>query len=515
MAEEAQPGTVIGGRYTLTRLLGGGGFGQVWQAHDPVLGVDVAVKQVRLDRALPDEARAELMARAAGEARNAARLRDDPHIVTVYDVVEVDEGPWRVPWIVMQWVDGRSLAEELQRDGPLNLEPAVRIAEALLGALEAAHRADVVHRDVKPANVLLAANGSVLLADFGIAVARSDPRLTRASVVIGSPAYMAPERWQKPDGDGRSDLFSLGVTLYEALEGVLPFSPVPPVPPVPPENPVAALTQDPRPMKRAGALAPLILALLEKDPARRPTADAARNMLPPKHRSTDEDTRTLEEIPPRESVTITSKRREITEGYSQAAGKIGGYAGYGIGALMGAVNPSDPVVSLGSLQIGVDNRWGNAALGGAVVGGVLYAVFWLMGWIAGAHAKSDVITLDAHGLTVSTWRGTPERRVAEDGTLEPPGPKTFTLRWDVLERIAVERPNTSSPPAIAVWFRSADKPSKAWRSKHGAEKREGGGVWVYRDDATSPRTVNPERLRDALKRYANGIYEDPHDIPDP
>ncbi|MET9221772.1 serine/threonine-protein kinase [Streptomyces sp. NPDC003300] len=499
MAEEAQPGTMIGGRYTLTRLLGAGGFGQVWQAHDRVLGVDVAVKQVRLDRALPDKARAELMARAASEARNAARLRDEPHIVTVYDVVEVDEGMWRVPWIVMQWVDGRSLAEELKRDGPLSLGLAVRVAEALLGALEAAHREGVVHRDVKPANVLLAANGSVLLADFGIAVAQSDPRLTRASVVIGSPAYMAPERWQKADGDGRSDLFSLSVTLYEALEGVLPF---------PPENPVAILTQDPRPMERAGGLAPLILALLEKDPARRPTADAARNMLPQKHR-------TLEEIPPQESITITSKRREITEGYSQAAAKIGGYTGYGIGALMGAVNASDPVVSLGSLQIGVDNRWGNAAVGAAVVGGVLYAVFWLMGWIAGARAKSDVITLDAHGLTVSTWRGNQERRVAEDGTLEPPGPKTFTLRWDVLERIAVEHPNKSDPPAIAVWFRSADKPSKAWRSKHGAEMREGGGVWVYRDDATSPRTVNPERLRDALKRYANGIYEDPHDIPDP
>ncbi|MEV7931010.1 serine/threonine-protein kinase [Kitasatospora sp. NPDC088779] len=246
MAAEARPGAVIGGRYTLTRPLGAGGFGQVWQAHDPVLGVDVAVKQVRLDGALPDEARAELLVRAAREARHAARLRDHPHIVTVYDVVEVDEGPWRVPWIVMQWVDGHSLAEELKCDGPLDPERAARVAEALLGALDAEHRAGVVHRDVKPPNVLLAADGSVLLADFGIAVAQTDPRLTPTTLVIGSPGYMAPERWQGAESDGRADLFSLGVTLYEALEGVLPFRP---------ENPTAALTEEPRPMERAGALA--------------------------------------------------------------------------------------------------------------------------------------------------------------------------------------------------------------------------------------------------------------------
>ncbi|MFD7740729.1 serine/threonine-protein kinase [Streptomyces sp. MJM8645] len=289
MAVETRPGTVIGGRYTLTRPLGAGGFGQVWQAHDPVLGVDVAVKQVRLDGALPDKARAELLARAAREARHAARLRDHPHIVTVYDVVEVDEGPWRVPWIVMQWVDGHSLAEELKRDGPLDPERAARVAEALLGALDAAHRAGVVHRDVKPANVLLAADGSVLLADFGIAVAQTDPRLTPTTLVIGSPGYMAPERWQGADSDGRADLFSLGVTLYEALEGVLPFRP---------ENPIAALTEEPRPTERAGALAPLLLALLEKDPARRPTVDAARKLLSPPSRPPERKTKSWEQAPP-------------------------------------------------------------------------------------------------------------------------------------------------------------------------------------------------------------------------
>lgn len=499
---------VIGGRYTLTRLLGAGGFGQVWQAHDPVLGVDVAVKQVRLDAELPDEARAELMARAASEARNAARLRDNAHIVTVYDVVEVDDGPWRVPWIVMQWVDGRSLAEALKHDGPLSAQQALRVAEALLDALETAHRAGIVHRDVKPANVLLAVNGAVLLADFGIALAQADPRITRTAVVIGSPAYMAPERWQGATGDGRADLFSLGVTLYEAVEGALPFSS---------GNPGITPAHEPKAMQRAGALAPLILALLEKDPARRPTAHTARTMLPPQPDSTGPKTKTLEQVEPGQSVTIASKQSDITWGYAHAAGKFASYAGYGLGALMGAVNASDPVISIGSLELGGghDNRWANAALGAAVLAVLLYAVFWIMGSIAGARAKSDTITVDARGLTVSTWRGTSEHRIAEDGTPEPPGPKTFTLRWDALERIAVERPKQSDPPAIAVWFRPADKPSKAWRTKHAAEKREGGGLWVYRDDTNSPRAVNPERLRGALKRYANAIYQDPHDIPDP
>lgn len=506
MAAETRPGTVIGGRYTLARPLGAGGFGQVWQAHDPVLGVDVAVKQVRLDGALPDEARAELLARAAREARHAARLRDHPHIVTVYDVVEVDEGPWRVPWIVMQWVDGRSLAEELKRDGPLDPKRATQVAEALLGALDAAHRVGVVHRDVKPANVLLAADGSVLLADFGIAVAQTDPRLTRTSLVIGSPGYMAPERWQGAEGDGRADLFSLGVTLYEALEGVLPFRP---------DNPTAALTEEPRPMERAGALAPLLLALLEKDPARRPTVDAARKLLTPPSRPPERKTKPWHQVPPGESVTVSNKQGGIVAAYSQTAGKIGGYAGLGIGAVLAALTFPDPVLSLGSLELVGENRLVHAVLGAGVLGGFFGFAFWLVGLIAGARAKSDVVTLDAHGLTVSSWRGNQQRRLAEDGTLEPHGPRTFTLRWGALERITVEQPKETELAAIAVWFRPADEPSAAWRTKHGAEGREGGGLWVYQDDATSPRTVNPERLRNALKRYAGALYEDPHDVPDP
>ncbi|MFJ8828337.1 serine/threonine-protein kinase [Streptomyces sp. NPDC102467] len=509
MAAQARPGTVIGERYVLARLLGAGGFGQVWQAHDQILKVDVAVKQVRLDEAIPDEVRTELMARAAREAGHAAQLRDNSHIVTVYDVIEIDEGPWRVPWIVMQWVDGHSLATELKRNGPLTPERTAQVAEALLDALHDAHQAGIVHRDVKPANVLLGPKGSILLADFGIAFTRSDPRLTRTAAVIGSPAYMAPERWQGAEGDGRADLFSLGVTLYEALEGALPF---------PAGNPAAASSQEPEPMKRPGRLAPLVLALLEKDPARRPTTDTARGMLPAPSRPLGPKTKTLETAGSGEPVRLTAKRSDIKQRYSESAGEVAGWVGMAIGALMGAVTAPKPVLSLDwpDIEIGFDNRWGNAGAGAMVGYSLFYVIFWLVGRMAGAGAQPDVITLDERGLTVTTWSGNQERRVAEDGTVES-RPRTFALRWEALERIAIERPKNPKKPeplAVAVWFRASNQPSKEWRSRHGATKREGGGLFIYHA-SSSPLTINPERLRDPLKRYANEIYKDPHDIPDP
>ncbi|MEU3405348.1 serine/threonine-protein kinase [Streptomyces sp. NPDC006670] len=140
-------------------------------------------------------------------------------------------------------MEGGSLADELRANGPLTLRRTLDVAEALLSALGAAYAAGIMHRDVKPANVMLGENGDVLITNFGIAVARTDPRLTRTTMVIGSPAYMAPERWQGAPNDGRSDLFSLGVTLYEPAEGVPPF---------PSDNPTAALTETPRAPQRAG-----------------------------------------------------------------------------------------------------------------------------------------------------------------------------------------------------------------------------------------------------------------------
>jgi hypothetical protein len=253
---------VIGGRYRLVDRLGSGAFGQVWRAYDMHLGVDVAVKQVLLPMDGKGPQAAERVARAAREARNTARLRDCPNIVTVHDV-HIENG---APWIVMQLVKGESLAERLMNRGPLAENDAVALARDLLRALAAAHAAGIVHRDVKPGNVLLAADGTALLADFGIAVRYDDQRVTRTGTFIGSPGYVAPERVISQDAGAVGDLFSLGATLYEAVEGVPAFRA---------DVIGSVVAGQPAPLRRGGRLTPLITRLLDKDPATRPDVAAA------------------------------------------------------------------------------------------------------------------------------------------------------------------------------------------------------------------------------------------------
>ncbi|GAA1956726.1 serine/threonine-protein kinase [Catenulispora subtropica] len=260
---------LIGGRYRLDRELAAGGFGTVWEAFDTTLRVGVAVKQVRLDPAATDAERAAAVVRAEHEARNAARLRDHPNIVAVHDVVT--EGG--TPWLVMQLVAGRSLQQELAARGRLAPDEAGRIAGGVLAALAAAHTAGIVHRDVKPANIMLADDGSVLLTDFGIAKHHADTVQTAHGTVIGSLPYMAPERL-----DGHSlaagDLFALGVTLYEMTEGVSPFA----------RDSLTAMMSavvlhTPEAPKHAGSLTPLVQALLAKQHTDRPDAVAALALL--------------------------------------------------------------------------------------------------------------------------------------------------------------------------------------------------------------------------------------------
>ncbi|MEU4822851.1 serine/threonine-protein kinase [Actinomadura sp. NPDC023710] len=271
MAQEAHRER-IGGRYRLVEVLGSGGFGRVWRAHDETLGVDVAVKEVRLQPTASEEERAEFLTRAKREARNAARLRDHPGIVPVHDVV-IEDG---VPWIVMRLVDGQSLQDRLDKDGRVPAGEAAGIAAALLRALDAAHRAGVVHRDIKPANVMLTRGGEVLLTDFGIAVHHADTAMTASGALIGSMAYLAPERLRGRNNGTAGDLFSLGVTLYRCVEGVSPFRRDTPA-----ETVTALLRDDPPPPRHAGALARLIVRLLDKDPGTRPTAAEALQLIGP------------------------------------------------------------------------------------------------------------------------------------------------------------------------------------------------------------------------------------------
>jgi tRNA A-37 threonylcarbamoyl transferase component Bud32 len=264
---------LIAGRYRLHHVLADGGFGRVWHAHDERLDTDVVVKEVRLPPAAHPEEHARRLKYAEREARNAAKLRHHPNIVPVYDVVIEDDRPW----IVMELVEGGSLENRIGH-GPLPPEEAAKVAEALLAALDAAHQADIVHRDVKPANIMLTADGRILLTDFGIASHQDDTRLTADGEIIGTLEYLAPERLGGAAVAPAGDLFALGVTLFRAVEGVSPFLRDTQA------ATLAALAMDePPPLERAGALAPLILGLLAKDPAARLTVADAQVLLRHRH----------------------------------------------------------------------------------------------------------------------------------------------------------------------------------------------------------------------------------------
>jgi serine/threonine protein kinase len=260
---------VVAGRYALTSVLGRGGMGTVWLATDQVLERQVALKEITFSIDLSDAERDILRERTMREARAAARL-DHPCVTTVYDVVE-EAGK---PWLVMEHVSACSLQEILEEEGPLPPTAAARIGLDVLDALEAAHEAGIVHRDVKPANVLVDRWGRARLTDFGIATTAGDSSLTTQGALIGSPSYMAPERANGEEPRPPVDLWSLGATLYAAVEGRPPFNRGEAMATL-----MSVVSEHPEPMLRAGPLEPVLRGLLTKDPAQRTTADHARPQL--------------------------------------------------------------------------------------------------------------------------------------------------------------------------------------------------------------------------------------------
>jgi eukaryotic-like serine/threonine-protein kinase len=270
MSADTGPQTrVVAGRYALGDVLGRGGMGTVWQATDTMLERTVALKEVTFSIDLTEEERAILRERTMREARAAARL-DHPHVATVYDVVEEDGRPW----LVMKHVDARSLQDILEQQGPLAPAAVARIGLDLLDALEAAHAIGIVHRDVKPANVLVSTDGRACLTDFGIATTTGDSSLTTQGALIGSPSYMAPERANGEEPRPPVDLWSLGATLYAAVEGRPPFNRGEAMATL-----MSVVSEHPAPMLRAGPLEPVLQGLLTKDPAQRSTAGTARSQL--------------------------------------------------------------------------------------------------------------------------------------------------------------------------------------------------------------------------------------------
>ncbi|MET9629782.1 serine/threonine-protein kinase [Lentzea sp. NPDC006480] len=282
-------------RYRLVRELGRGGMGAVWLGQDTVLGRDVAVKELLLPGNVPAAERAVYQERVLREARIASQLQD-PAVVTVYDLISEDDQTF----IVIELIKAPTLEELVDLDGPLDVKSAATLALQLLNALEAAHSSGVVHRDVKPGNVMVPGRGTAKLTDFGIAQSIDDPRLTATGTLIGSPAYMSPERLAGGEAMPAWDLWALGATLFYATEGKGAF-----------DRPTTSATilavMSERPVPRVtGPLGELITGLLEPDPDRRLTAAAAHRLIERALRSTESElTQQLQPVAPVTSAPMT------------------------------------------------------------------------------------------------------------------------------------------------------------------------------------------------------------------
>ncbi|WP_284716787.1 serine/threonine protein kinase [Streptomyces sp. G1] len=264
-------GRLLAGRYRLGDVLGKGGMGTVWRAEDETLGRTVAVKELRFGSGVDEDEKRRLITRTLREAKAIARIRSGG-AVTVYDVVDEDGRPW----IVMELIEGPSLAEFIRESGPLTPRRAAEVGLAVLDVLRAAHRQGILHRDVKPSNVLLAdrGNGRVVLTDFGIAQVEGDPSVTSTGMLVGAPSYISPERARGQRPGPPADMWSLGGLLYAAVEGVPPYDKGSALATL-----TAVMTEPVEPPKNAGPLTEVIYGLLVKDPAHRLDDDRARALL--------------------------------------------------------------------------------------------------------------------------------------------------------------------------------------------------------------------------------------------
>ncbi|MEU5157929.1 serine/threonine-protein kinase, partial [Glycomyces sp. NPDC021274] len=253
---DGKEGRLLAGRYRLADVLGRGGMGTVWRAGDEVLGRTVAVKELRFPGGIEEDEKRRLITRTLREAKAIARIRNNA-AVTVYDVVDEDDRPW----IVMELVEGRSLAEVIRDDGPLTPRRAAEVGYAVLDVLRAAHGQGILHRDVKPSNVLISDDGRVVLTDFGIAQVEGDPSVTSTGMLVGAPSYISPERARGQKPGPPADLWSLGGLLYACVEGVPPYDKGSAIATL-----TAVMTEPVEPPKSAGPLEDVIYGLLVKDP---------------------------------------------------------------------------------------------------------------------------------------------------------------------------------------------------------------------------------------------------------
>ncbi|WP_069171115.1 serine/threonine-protein kinase [Streptomyces griseus] len=262
-------GRLLAGRYRLGEVLGRGGMGTVWRAADETLGRTVAVKELRFPSAIDEDEKRRLITRTLREAKAIARIRNNS-AVTVYDVVDEDDRPW----IVMELIEGKSLAEVIREDGTLTPRRAAEVGLAILDVLRSAHRQGILHRDVKPSNVLISEDGRVVLTDFGIAQVEGDPSVTSTGMLVGAPSYISPERARGHKPGPPADLWSLGGLLYASVEGCPPYDKGSAIATL-----TAVMTEPVDPPKNAGPLTEVIYGLLTRDPEQRLDDAGARVLL--------------------------------------------------------------------------------------------------------------------------------------------------------------------------------------------------------------------------------------------
>lgn len=304
-------GRLLAGRYRLGEVLGRGGMGTVHRAVDETLGRTVAVKELRFPTAIDDDEKRRLITRTLREAKAIARIRNNG-AVTVYDVVDEDDRPW----IVMELIEGKSLAEAVREDGVLTPKRAAEVGLAILDVLRSAHREGILHRDVKPSNVLIAEDGRVVLTDFGIAQVEGDPSVTSTGMLVGAPSYISPERARGHKPGPPADLWSLGGLLYASVEGCPPYDKGSAIATL-----TAVMTEPLDPPKNAGPLEEVIYGLLARDPEQRLDDAGARALL-----NDVIDTPEQPEVPvppPADATQVMSLLKNVPEAPPKAAQKSG------------------------------------------------------------------------------------------------------------------------------------------------------------------------------------------------
>lgn len=304
-------GRLLAGRYRLGEVLGRGGMGTVWRAVDETLGRTVAVKELRFPSAIDEDEKRRLITRTLREAKAIARIRNNG-AVTVYDVVDEDDRPW----IVMELIEGKSLAEAVREDGVLTPKRAAEVGLAILDVLRSAHREGILHRDVKPSNVLIAEDGRVVLTDFGIAQVEGDPSVTSTGMLVGAPSYISPERARGHKPGPPADLWSLGGLLYASVEGSPPYDKGSAIATL-----TAVMTEPLDPPKNAGPLEEVIYGLLARDPEQRLDDAGARALLNDVIQAADKPAPVVP--PPADSTQVMALPGSVAAPHTKGASKSG------------------------------------------------------------------------------------------------------------------------------------------------------------------------------------------------